>query len=269
MTMPNNIAQSLKQQERELLEAGARLGRFDKIRQREFYSSYLFAPGQGGDVTANTYELFNAVEGDLAQGYNNALTKLETNWPSKGRISNNQNLVIKSLHVDIRRAPTDPRVFASTGGIDFNVPIHPTDVETIMRSMVLGIKYLTNNVPQGLISEFPSVGGVHGFMQSGRQSPALVAGVDQSPDLAAQGVQAYGNLAISRNATQAAFERRAKVPTLLQHGEQFTMTLDVPKAFTLLGANTAAQGDARVRDTTGCFVIRVSFWATESFVEKS
>jgi len=50
------------------------------------------------------------------------------------------------------------------------------------------------------------------------------------------------------------------VPILLQHGESQFMRLQVPKAIPI---KTLAQG------SSGWFEVRVDWWATESFAEKS
>jgi len=272
--LPTDIATQIKQQERELVLMGARLGNFDKIRQRELYSSFLFAPGLGGVIPAGEYEVFQAVAGDTGQGYSGPLTLRETNWPSRGRISNNQNLIIRGFHVDLRRPPTDPRVIPSGVTVDYNIPPHPYDVDNFASSCILSIKYLTNTVPIGLVKDFPSVGGAYGWNQAARQGydgsgSVLYNDVTIQTISAAGGVFPYSNLPITRNSTQAAFERRAKVPTLLQHGEQFSMVLTVARPITLLAQNTAAANLPANRDATGVLEARVSFWATESFVEKS
>lgn len=270
--LPQGIEAQIKQQERELVLMGERLGRFDKVRQREFYSCFLLAPGLGGQIPAGDYQVFQAIAGDTGQGYSAPLTLRETNWPSRGRISNQQNLLIRAFHVDIRRGPTDPAVYPANTTLDYNIPLHPTDVEAIASGITLSVKYLTNAVPMGLLKDFPVVGGAFGWNQSGRQAPGANGLYDITPALnpdTPEAVAPYGNLPIVRNATQAAFERRAKVPTLLQHGEQFSMVLSVAKPITLLAQNTAAQSSPAVRDATGVVEVRVSFWATESFVEKS
>lgn len=268
--LPQDIASQIKQQERQLVLEGSRLGRFDKIRQRQFYSRLLFAPGLGGVIAAGQYQVFSSIAGDTGQGYANQLTLRETNWPSKGRISNNQNLVIKAFHCDVTRPPSDPKCYPAGFVGDINIPTHPVDVQNVLKTCVLGIQFLTNVVPIGKLADFPSVGGAFGWNQSGRQQPSVTPGTDASLDLTpAEAVDSYGNLPTTGARTQAAFERRARVPTLLQHGEQFQMVVIVPRAITLLAQNVNLQGNPMLRDATGCVEIEVGFWATESFVEKS
>lgn len=268
--LPQDIAAQIKQQERQLVLEGSRLGRFDKIRQRQFYSRLLFAPGLGGVIPAGQYPVFSSIAGDTGQGYATQLTLRETNWPSKGRISNNQNLVIKAFHCDVTRPPSDPKCYPAGFVGDINIPTHVVDVQNVLKTCVLGIQFLTNVVPIGKLADFPSVGGAFGWNESGRQQPSTTPGTDASLDLTpGEAVDSYGNLPTSGARTQAAFERRARVPTLLQHGEQFQMVVIVPRAITLLAQNVNLQGDPMLRDATGCVEIEVGFWATESFVEKS
>ena len=271
--LPQNIAEQIRQQEQKLLIAGQRLGQFDKIRQREFYSEYLFAPGLGGVIPAGNYPVFVAVEGDMGQGWGDAMTLRETNWPQRTRIADNFNLVVKAFHVSIRRSPQDQDAYPTgttfgvdPGDVDTNVPPHPTDVARIAYGMQLGIKYLTNVVPIGLIADYPSPGDAHGWNQEGRQLPSATAGLDATPNASAD---TRGYLPVTLNATVPALERRAKVATLLQHGEQFNMVLIVSEAITLLGPNAAADADPQQNDASGAVGVRVSFWATESFVERS
>ncbi len=268
-SLPGDIASQIHQQEYQLMVEGARLGRFDKVRQREFYSRLLFTPGLGGTIQPGQYPVFNSIPGDTGQGYAGPLTYRETNWTSKGRISNNQNFVIKAFHVDITRPPTDTAVLPSGVSYDAGIPPHVVDVQNILGSCLLGIQYLTNVVPIGLLADFPSVAGAYGFNAAGRQAPGATAGLDITPDTAPEAIKGYGNLNITRNATQAAFERRARVPTLLQHGEQFNMVVIVPRPITVLAQNATLSNNALVRDATGIFEIEVGFWATESFIEKS
>lgn len=268
-SLPGDIASQIHQQEYQLMVEGARLGRFDKVRQREFYSRLLFAPGFGGTIQPGQYPVFNSIPGDTGQGYAGPLSYRETNWTSKGRISNNQNFVIKSFHCDITRPPTDTTVLPSNVTFDAGIPPHVVDVQNILGTCILGIQYLTNVVPIGLLADFPSVAGAYGWNAAGRQLPGATPGLDLSPNNNTESVPAYGNLNITRNATQAAFERRARVPTLLQHGEQFNMVVIVPRPIVLLAQNPALSTGTPVRDATGIIEIEVGFWATESFIEKS
>ena len=276
--LPTNIRDQLRTQERELLIRGQRLGRFNKIRQREFYSSYLFAVGQGGVITANKYPVFTSIKGDQGQGYASAMTERETNWLQRNRLADNHNLLIKAFHVEIKRGPTDQRVYppevkpfqAKTGFVDTHTPPHPADVQALAYGALLGIQYLTNLVPLGYLADFPSPGGVYGFTEASHQMPTL-ANDGQSGTLIdpATGNKNRAQLPITRNAVQPFLERRAKVSTLLQHGENFSMAIIVPQPIRLLDTNPAAANGAEVNDVSGCLEVRVGFWATESFVEAS
>src|SRR5205085_8315807 len=141
------------------------------------------------------------------------------------RVPDDQNILIKALHVDIRRGPTDPAVYQSSvlptsppsaGHVDLKVPLHPTDLATIARNMVLNVVYLTDSVPYAIVDMVPTVGGVVGFNPAGRQASAAAGA---SPAFATTIAGGRPNLPIARNACNARFERRLKVPLLLKHGD--------------------------------------------------
>ena len=285
------IGESILRQQQQLLETGKKLGQFDRIRQREFYSTYLFTPGKGLLQPSGRFLLFNTLKGGTGQGYNTSLTVRETNWPQSGKLSDQQNLVAHALHVSIQRPPADPQVFPNQLGnpvnlssIDPTIPLHPSDVETIARNCVLEIQYITEKVPMGHLADFPEAGGVWGFRENARQAPAqgqvgpapYPVGYDATPINAPpfspiQAIPPWAALPISRNAVAAAFERRFRVPLLIQHGEQFQASINIPKPFSTVGPSPAqlATGQAEYRDAGGCFEIRVGLWCTESFVELS
>ncbi len=287
MQLPQDIRGQLQKQERELLIRGQKLGRFDRIRQREFYSCFLFSPGLGGTIPAGKYELFVTLAGGIGQGYGSpGLTLRETNWQAVRRVADNHNLLIKSFHCAIRRPPsTDqtaqqltiypPSVLTgglvanppATGKVDLNAPLHPDDVYNIAHGMQLGITYLTNLVPLGMVADFPAPGGAHGFVESSRQFPSnATAGLSST----ATGAGNRAQLPLVRNTCPPVWERRADVPTLLQHSETFSMTLIVANQIQLQDVNSAALGaNGENNDATGAVELRVSFWATESFVERA
>lgn len=270
MALPPSIQQSLVQQERDLLVRGQRLGRFDRIRQREFYSSYLFAPGIGAVIQAGKYEVFKALRGEQGQGWPVSLTERETNWTGKGRIPDNLNLVLKSFHASILRPPSTPiypSVGPTPGSVDINVPLHPTDVCNCAYGMLLGVQYLTNIIPIGFLADFPGIGGAFGHNAASRQVPdPLLPGVADSD---VTNDQARAHLPLCASKTVPAFERRQRIGVMLQHGEQFSMVIIVPRAITLQGANVYGEDQTIGNDATGAVEIRIGFWATESFVERS
>lgn len=277
MTLPQNIQEQITQQERRLLEEGERLGRFDQIRQRTFYSSYLFTPGVGGIIQPNEYKLFQAIEGDTGQGFPGALTQRETNWPARGRIADNHNLLVKAIGVAIQRGPTDPGLFSNdfvaATGIDPLTPPHPDEVGIMGRTTQLAMTFLTNSIPIGLLQDYPAPGGAYGWQQAGKPAPYIPSGV-VPPVPGVEGILEAGDmrafLPITRNATVPAFERRPKVPWLFQHGETFGMSLIVPRPIQFPPQNTngGALKPAN-NDVAGMIEIVVMLHCTESFVEKS
>lgn len=278
-SLPNDIERQLKQQEQNLLIAG-RDSKFNRIREREMYSSFLFAPGMGGVIGAGTYDLFKVIKGLNGQGFQSPLTELETNWPQPNRIADDHNLLLTALHVGIRRSTTDVTAYPAavqpvnppvTGTVDLSVPVHPADVAAAAYGMLLGITFLTNTVPYGLLSDFPEVGGANGFNQAGRQiAGAAGAAPAFATTPAAAGARAF--LPITRNATNPAFERRFAVPIFLKHGDTFSIQLIVPNPITLLDVSASVGGEGTFgesNDVTGCFTIRVGLWVVESFIEHS
>jgi len=278
MGLPEELKKSISDQEGDLLRQGQRFKSFNKIRQREFYSTFLFAPGMGGIIPAGSYDLFKVIKGGTGQGYSAPLSERETNWPQANRVADNHNLVMKSFHCDIKRATSDVTVYppavlpavpgtAVNGFVDLFVPPHAADVKAIATGMILGVTYLTNTVPIGYLSDFPSVGGVVGLNMATRQIAAAAA-ADPAESSTAAGAGQRPFYPITRNACNPAFERRPKVPTLLQHGEVFSMTLIVPTPIQLLGiGQTGANGESN--DASGCVEVRVGMWATESFIERA
>lgn len=281
-----SIADQIAQQQTALLEKGQKLGKFDRVRQREFWSTYLFAPGKGQVVQPQRVKLFVSTTGQPGQGYQNNLTERETNWAQSGKLPDQQNLIMQSLHCSIQRAPVDRNILTAAQNAlvpqtyDPTIPIHPTDMESIAKGTVVEIEYLTEKIPMGLVADFPSVGGVWGFREASRQWPAAAqppppivetVGLSYTPRTSA-GIEfpnsAY--LPTTKNQVAAAFERRFRVPNLLQHGEQFSVNLVIPVGWQMVGVSPLeTAGMIEGRDGTGLFEIRVGFWATESFVEQS
>jgi len=270
--LPRDIEQQIQRQASELLIRGRRFQRFDRIREREFWSCFLFAPGIGGVIPANSYPLFQTIAGGTGQGYSAPLTLRESNWPQNNRIADNFNLVVRAYHCQVRRPPTVTQVYregqvfgVDAGDIDLNVPLFTNDCEAVAKGFTLNIKYLTNSIPIGLLSDFPAAGGAYGWTQSTRQTPGAAAPL--SGTLA--GADNRPHLPVPRNATSAALERRMKIGTLLQHGETFSMEIVAPEAITLAGPNPAAVNRPELNQYSGAVEVRVGFWALESFVERS
>lgn len=266
-TMATSLKQMVRKQVARVLERGTRNERFDQLRSRHFWSSYLFAYGAGNFIAAGTYDLFKAIPSTTGQGYptNVPLTTRETNWANNGRVPDNQNFVISEIGVSVIRPPAVDEAGgggvpanAPTNGIWANLPpatqaliaqnrqIHPDDTANILYGMVLEMQFLTNAVPLGLCADFSQPAGVREFQGLGIGSaavPALIAGGD-----ATNGVPA------------AAFRRKLEVPILLQHGETMGMRLNVHRPIDTVDLSIGGAGWAEVR---------VDWWAHESFAEKS
>lgn len=272
-SLPSSIGANLKEQERALLIDGLRLGPPDTIRTRLFFSTRLFAPGLGGTIQAGQYPIFTAAFSDVGQGYGNPMTYRETNWLSRGRTPDQQNLYWQALQCAIRRGPTDPSAYPSgtafgvgPGEVDAGVPLHPVDVVNIAANFTIWIQYLSMQWPLGKLKDFPAPGGQFGYVQASRQGPATPVGISATTTTRNG---ARGLLPIARNATVAGFERRFKVAQMLQHAEQFQMYLRLDRPLTLLGPNPIIEEGSpqQINDASGAFEVQVGFWAVESVKE--
>jgi len=275
MANPSNTLQNMVQKQvGEVLRRGQRFERFDQLRSRHFWSSYLFAPGAGNPVNAGQYDIFKLTPGQSGQGYpaNVPLTLRETNWLNAGRVPDNQNFVITEIGAQVVPIPatsavpnpgTPPPTFVPVGtpqdGIFANLPpailplinpfngVSPDDAYSILMGTVLEMTFLTNSVPLGYLADFSQSAG------------------EYAPDnffAAISGFSATGlpSAYTSNGVPAAAFRRKLEVPILLQHGESMGMRLNIhrpiPTAALELGG-------------TGIFEVRVDWWAHESFTEKS
>jgi hypothetical protein len=267
--MPTSLKNMVEKQVSEVLKRGQRMERFDQIRQRHFWSTYLFAYGAGEQIQSGPYELFKVISSQTGQGYpaGVTLTERETNWKGNGRVPDNQNFVISEIGVSLVRPPAvdyggegGPGTYAPTNGIWHNLtpslkslinpnqPIHPIDAANILYGLVLEMGYLTNNVPLGLCADFSQSAGVYS------QSNLNV----DDPPASEDGRNLGGDP--SNGIPCAAFRRKLEVPILLQHGEAMGMRLNALRNIDTL---SKAQGGA------GWCEVRVDWWATESFVELS
>jgi len=286
---PYNLKESIEAQIQKVLTRGQRYASFDQIRQRHFWSSYLFTPGGAGLIQAAAYDIFKTIPGYIGQGYNVPLTTRETNWLGAGRVPDNQNFVITEIGVTIKRPPATPQLVAvgedddlvhtpgspftnppSNGiaaslapsvvaGINGLAPIHPMDAQAVLYGMVLEMSFLTNNVPIGLCSDFSQSGGMVGFTSNPYFTSSFSAGW-MGLDAGASPGGAFLMGDPSNGVPAAAFRRKLEVPILLQHGEQMGMRLNGPRPIYL---QPLALGG------TGWVEIRVDWWATESFAELS
>lgn len=275
-TASETLLNKVQAQVTKVLERGQRYESFNQIRVRHFWSNYLFVYG-AGPINAGQYEIFKITSSMSGQGYpaGITLTERETNWKGNGRVPDNQNFVISELGVTLLHPPR----MDSDGvyGVPLNAPtdsiwaalspaqqavvrpsrsIHPTDAAAFLYGTVLEMGYLTNFVPVGLCSDFSQSSGT--YAQEGG-----VAGNQfgiYGGEFEAVGGDNAQFCAPSNGVPAAAFRRKLEIPILLQHGESCSMRLNIQRAIPLLNL---AQGGA------GWLEVRVDWWATESFVEKS
>jgi hypothetical protein len=274
MPAPNAISASgrlekmVNNQIARVLERGTRAERFDQLRSRHFWSSYLFiANPSDNSIPAGQYDVFKIIPSQSGQGYptNLPLSLRETNWLNSGRVPDNQNFVITEIGVTCKRPPaTDADgvlgvpLNAPSNGIWANLtpaqqayitggaqrrPINSFDSIAMLYGTILEMSFLTNNVPLGLCADFSQSAGQ--FLTN--VNTAIPTDFQAAGD-ATNGIPA------------AAFRRKLEIPILLQHGENMGMRLNIPRPIFLM--NPADGG-------TGWIEIRVDWWAHESFVEKS
>jgi hypothetical protein len=261
-----NINQQIRNQSTRLLETGSRFDRFDQIRQRHFWSMYYFAADANGYVQSGNFPIFVTPPGQNGQGFPSGITlsERETNWKSQNRVPDNQNFEITELGVsavmltpDMLAAINGPANIAGIYPNGWN-DVPPLVFKQFLDNTVLSITYLTNSVPLGLISDFAQASAPH-------------AGTFQNNFFDTQTFNA-GGVFRSNGMPAPALRRRFKIPILLQHGETFSFAFNIPRTF-FIGKSTGAnaiQGGNTVRPTyIGPVILRMDFWATESFVEKS
>lgn len=286
-----SLKESIENQIQKVLTRGQRFARFDQIRQRHFWSSYLFLSGAGQQIPAGAYDIFKSVPGFIGQGYPVPLTTRETNWLGTGRVPDNQNFVINEIGVTVKRPPATPQLLGPpdedftfhSPGSDFSnppsngiaaglnatqvsrvnglAPVHPQDAQALLYGTVLEMSFLTNNVPLGLCADFSQSGGLYGKTSTPFAPSNLSAGWSGTPD----GSDAFPGGAFPagdpvNGIPAAAFRRKFEIPILLQHGEQMGMRLNIPRPIRL---QTLEVGGS------GWLELRVDWWATESFVELS
>jgi hypothetical protein len=249
---PRGISSSVQGQASKLLRTGQRFDKFDQIRQRYFWSSYYFdTPAMNDYVTAGTYTLFTTPVGSNGQGFpsGQVITDRESNWKSQNRIPDNQNFEITELGCSVLAAD-----FGTNLAADYQVRYPtPSAMANFFNSAVLSITYLTNSVPLGLLSDFAQAGG-----------PALGVATVPTPGITpdATNLPSTQNMSFTNGFAAPALRRKFKSPILLQHGESFNFTIQVPRN-TFVGDGIGAVA------TAAPFLVRVDFYATESFVEKS
>lgn len=276
--LPNTLQNMVQKQVGEVLKRGQRFERFDQLRSRHFWSSYLFAYGAGNPIAAGQYDIFKLTPGQSGQGYpaNVPLTLRETNWLNAGRVPDNQNFVITEIGAQIVPIPCTAQtpgvegppyvppapVGVPTDGIFGNLNpallplinpfagVHEADAYALLMGCVLEMTYLTNSVPLGFLGDFSQ--------SSGEYSSDFLSTLGEVGT--ATPIHNYPKSYTSNGVPAAAFRRKLEVPILLQHGESMGMRLNIHR--NLPTAPLTENG-------SGVVEVRVDWWAHESFTEKS
>ena len=237
MALPSNIANSVHRQAGHMLQTGQRFKRFDQIRQRHFWSSYLFTPDVNGYVQSGEFDVFVTPAGQTGQGFPTQLTGRETNWNSANRVPDNQNLEITELGVTVQPIPSAVDSEASF----VNQPQVGPYANQFVQNTIVAIRYLTNSVELGMASDFAQPAGP----VMGTYVPSLNSNQEEPRQFSRYMTNGFAGPGL---------RRRFKIPILLQHGETFAFRFLVPRTY--FSSNWSFQA---------C----LDFWATESFVERS
>lgn len=246
-----SIEKGIQQQTQSMLRTGERFKSFDQIRQRHFWSSYYFVPDANGYVPPGRYTIFTTPVGSNGQGFPSGfvVTDRESNWKSQNRVPDNQNFAISEIGCQLMS--TD---FAQANTFPLNEEITASAASNFFESTVLAITYLTNSVPLGLLADFAQASGmqqgVHMF-----EVPVLIEG---TPNTQTAPLTPLNSVPVNGFAAPA-LRRKFKIPILLQHGESFNFTFDVQRP-TYVGYGGTVSSN---------FMVRMDFWATETFVEQS
>lgn len=247
-----SIKKGIARQAENVLVTGSRFRRFDQIRQRHFWSTYRFATDANGFIASGSFDLFTTPAGQSGQGFASQLTLRETNWPSANRVPDNQNFEITEYGVQAITVNTDTDARQNS--------VFPGAIEDeLLRNMALSITYLTNSVPQGLCVDFAqasgcTVGEYHPAVPYAYPAAVANLGVNGTP---ASNTIPPRDVFYTNGFAAPGLRRRFKIPILLQHGETFKFTFSIdPGRGPWLGVNVNLD-------------VKMDFWATETFVEKS
>lgn len=249
MAITQRIGRSVANQAQHMLRTGERFKKFDEIRERDFWSTYLLSADANGYIQPGQFQVFTTPAGQAGQGFTVALTERETNWKSANRVPDNQNLMVTEIGVTVGISPVAADDNSSEAQLNANLHYQ------LVTNMVVAITYLTNTVPLGMASDFaqasaPGMGTYEPYLDNDSLNAAVGA---QSPAVPAEAQ--LPRRFVSNGFCAPALRRRFKVPVLLQHGETFSWSLLVPRAF--------------YAGTDVTYYVRFDMWAVESFVERS
>lgn len=253
MALPSKLQKSIGKQAQGVLTTGERFTRFDQIRQRHFWSSHYFAPDANGYINQGTFPLFIVPVGQNGQGFPSGvqLTERESNWKSQNRVPDNQNFEITEIGVSLGMLTPDvASVFVApfTYQAPNIVAVPPRVHNQFLNNTIVNITYLTNSVPLGLCADF------------GQASAPHVGNYTEGGDT---------HVMRSNGFPAPALRRRFKIPILLQHGETFSFSFQIPRSFWIGRTTDSVVPDPAINLGVSPFIARFDFWATESFVEKS
>ena len=247
MALPQGIQRSVGRQAQGLLVTGQRFTRFDQIRQRHFWSTYRFSTDANGYLKPGDFDVFQTPPGQAGQGFQTQLTQKETNWPSANRVPDNQNFEVTELGVSIVNVTIKEQDQQVPGPLSL-AGVFGTLETQILQNLRVAITYLTNSVPLGMATDFAQASGpAPGDYVFANQGTAVAA-------FTTNGFAAPG------------LRRRFKIPILLQHGETFRFTLSIDQGRQPFLGGIQADETAQLIESAD---VRLDFWATESFVEKS
>lgn len=249
---------------------------FKNVRSRQIWSTYNFSQTAQGAIDANTilkpgdYNVFTAASGKNGQGLPSGaeLSDLDTNFPGEGRVGDDQNFAIWELGVSV--LPARQSVVALDTAAMADGPPSPIDVDQILSSGVLVLKYIDVELPLGPLSNFAQPGGPMIAVPSllnysanrvadanGDTAGGLGEGDGKTPWDARQAklTTNSGNLAASPGV-----RRKLQVPIFLGRTVNFRFAFRFARPVVLL---KTSQGG------TGAFKLRLDWWAVETFRDQS
>jgi hypothetical protein len=249
--------------------------KFKNVRSRHLWSVYNFSrSATANSIDANglkpgDYSVFSTTAGSNGQGLPQGedLSEIDTNFPGAGRVGDDQNFAIWELGVSV--LPARQSVVALDTTVMAEGPPSPLDVDQILSSGVLVLKYIDVELPLGPLSSFAQPGGpfiaAPTLLDYGQSAQAVAEGV--------AGGLAEGSTASPWDSRQAklttnggnlpaapGMRRKLQVPIFLPKTVNFTFAFRFARTIKLL---TVGQGG------TGAFKLRLDWWAVESFRDQS